>query len=474
MWHTESVDYEAKTLRSADFTGDPARLQQTLEERGALDFVPFEGGLFPASLLPKELAQQTEMDGSWFRDNAHVARALYQNGQANLAVPVGKAMLAALGNNRRTLNEVIHDGSQERLPVRVNGNTLQNMPEPQPRVQHDSTGYLQGYTSLLLADGAIRLAGSRLETVLQDQADIVRYLKKIEYWHDADAGHWEEEHKIHASSIGVVLAGLQSANRMFNLFDSEDRMGIRRDIQEITENGRYTFDTILAQGTTDVSVDDLVHTGQPLLLGPESKPDPATAVFFEQFSPNRREQDAALLFLVEPLAILNDEQAAYVVASIEKNLVRDKGTARYAGDTYWGPGFKEILRPTERTIAGEGRLERRNLTAEGIAYTQTEAQWTLFDPLLAVYYAKQHIVTGNSEAREKYFHYLDRSLSQLAPQPDGTLKWPEAYYHEFSPQGHPKFQLVPNDHTPLLWAQANNIRALRYFPRMVQSKTIGR
>lgn len=261
---------------------------------------------------------------------------------------------------------------------------------------------------------------------------------------------------------------------MFKLLDSDDSLCVQQDIQELAENGMFAFDAILAQGVTDLHSNGELPARSLQLPWPSPqqttvRPDTATAAFFREFSIDRREQDAALLFLVEPLGILTDEQAAFVVASIEKHLVREKATARYAGDTYWGPGFKEILNPRERTVAAEGRLELRNLTAEGIAYSQAEAQWTLFDPLLAVYWAKQHRKTGDSEARKKYLYYQDRSLSQLALQPDGSVKWPEAYYHEFNPKGRSKFQLAPNDHTPLLWTQANNLHALRYFPRLAQA-----
>lgn len=449
----------------------PEGLRQTLEESGALQFTPYPSGLFPASQLTEEMAQQTEMDYGWLRDNAHMGRALYEHVRADLAVPIGEAMLRVVANNRDGLNEASCDKANEwRMPVRFNGTTLAN--DTEQRVQHDSTGYLLGFTSQLLYDGAIRLTRSQTKQVLDDTALIARYLGSVEYWRDADSGHWEEGHAIHASSIGVAVDGLRHARALFSQFDYYPNI----DLQELIENGEHAYTRIIESGVTQLSVDGTVPQLQEQPVPWPDNVQPAREVdqFFRSFNPARREHDASLLFLAEPLNILEDELASKVIADIKRHLMRERGFARYApdGDTYWGPGFKEILNPTERTRSAEGRLELRNLTAAGVAYAGAEAQWTLFDPILSAYYGRQYRKTRNIKDREAQFEHLDRSLSQLVPieQGDGThaLKWPEAYYHEFSAKEPTKFALVPNDHMPLLWTQANVLRALASFERTVR------
>lgn len=447
------------------FMDDPESLQQTLEQHGALTFQPLDGGLFPASQLPKGLARQTEMDGAWFRDNAHATGALYDIGRLDLAIPAGAAMLKVINDSRPLLDEVVHDGSERRLPIRVNGRTLK--PIREQRIQHDSTGYLLEVTSRLLHDEVIPLNAPSFQRVLDNQVQIIRYLKAIEYWQDADAGHWEEDHRIHASSIGVVVAGLRRTQQLFEKINYEPHV----DVQELIETGKNAFDAILAQGVTDLLPDGTIPPEtlrQPPWVHDTEVQHPGAEHFFELFDVRRREQDAALLFLIEPLDVLNEAQAAKIVDDVEKHLVRKKGVARYAGDTYWGPGFKEILKPTERTTSAVGRLDLRNQTAAGVAYSKTEAQWSLFDPILAVYWARRYAKTKKSEHRDKSFDYIDRHLSQLVLQPDGTWQWPEAYYHAFVRHDRQKFQLMPNDHTPLLWTQANSLRALQHFVALVK------
>jgi phosphorylase kinase alpha/beta subunit len=115
----------------------------------------------------------------------------------------------------------------------------------------------------------------------------------------------------------------------------------------------------------------------------------------------------------------------------------------------------------ERTRAAEGRVESRNKIAEGIAYAGVEAQWTLFDPLLSEFYGRRYLQTGSAEDRSKQLMYLNRSLAQFIATPDGP-RLPESFYYTFQEGVN---QWVPNDHTPLLWSQANLLRALNMFER---------
>ncbi len=70
---------EKSQLRAEDYVGAPEKLLEDLREKGAMTFDAFASGMFPASELTPEMAEQTGMDLAWFRDNAHVANALYES-----------------------------------------------------------------------------------------------------------------------------------------------------------------------------------------------------------------------------------------------------------------------------------------------------------------------------------------------------------------------------------------------------------
>ena len=445
----------------------PYELREKLEAHDALRFVAYPSGLYPASELPTMLGAQTGMDMAWFRDNAHVAMSLYEQGSQTEASTAGRAMLSVLHNNRNILDTVVNDTSGPieqlpRLPVRVHGATLEN--DREQRVQNDSVGYALWFVSRLMHHGVIEPQTEDLDVLAQT----VRYLDRVQFWRDADQGHWEEDSRIHTSSIGTVLAGIRDTGKMF------DHYGYRHDIDipQLMDKGVNSLYTILSHGLTDISgpaLANIISRGQ-YTWSEHLHPQNTEAKPPLDFDIHRRRYDAALLFLVEPLNIMQGGWAEKIVLDVEQNLLREKGIARYAGDTYWCPGFKELLTIEERTTSAEGRLDLRNASAAKVAATQTEAQWTLFDPILSSYWGKRYQQDGDPEQLAKQLKYLDRSLSQLAVQEDGSMKLPELYYHEQAginlddsfADTH-RYQLEAGDHTPLLWSQANLLRALSLF-----------
>lgn len=452
----------------------PYELREKLEAHDALRFVAYPSGLYPASELPTILGAQTGMDMAWLRDNAHVGMALHENGNKTESAAAGQALLTVLHNNRSTLDTVVADASRPidqlpRLPVRVHGATLEN--DRETRVQNDSVGYALWFISNLMRSGTLKPQAEDLDVLAQT----VRYLDRVQYWKDADQGHWEEDSRIHTSSIGTVLAGLRDTQKMLDHYGYNH--GI--NITQLMDKGVNSLYTILSHGLTDISGPALAYIlsrGQYTWsehLDPESQL-PAAA---SDFDIHRRQYDAALLFLVEPLNILQGGWAEKIVSDIEQNLVREKGIARYAGDTYWCPGFKELLTIEERTTSAEGRLDLRNASAAKVAATQTEAQWTLFDPILSTYWGKRYQQEGSPEHLEKQLMHLDRSLSQLSVLPDGSMKLPELYYHEQdgilddSFASTHQFRLEAGDHTPLLWSQANLLSALSLFEANISQST---
>jgi phosphorylase kinase alpha/beta subunit len=79
-----------------------------------------------------------------------------------------------------------------------------------------------------------------------------------------------------------------------------------------------------------------------------------------------------------------------------------------------------------------------------------EAQWCIFDPVLSVIYGHRYLADPSDTASlHKQVHYFNRSLSQVTAEG----QCPELY---FLKEG----RYVPNAHTPLAWAQANQALAL--------------
>ena len=120
---------------------------------------------------------------------------------------------------------------------------------------------------------------------------------------------------------------------------------------------------------------------------------------------------------------------------------------------------KRSIRPTSslRTRA-RTQAARDALLAPG-----QEAQWCLFDSIVSVIHGRQFArrtsrgdQANAARSLRLQTEYLNRALGQLTAREEGKaeLQIPEAYYLR---QG----VYVPNDHTPLLWAQANLALALR-------------
>jgi GH15 family glucan-1,4-alpha-glucosidase len=452
---------------------DPDELEAMLVRVGALEFKPYPSGLFPASDLPKELGETTTMDKAWIRDNALIINALLMSGRVDLAVGGGRALLQALHNNTELMDNVIaSNGSQDqpRLPVRFDGVTLEN--DTEPRVQNDSTGYALWIESVLINHGAI------VPTL--DDLDVLEklplYLRAIRYWEGFDQGHWEEDDRRHVSSIGVVVAGLRAAEKRFA--KTRDLRGRKLGWlleQQLQQPGEDAMQEILATGHTDISKDPPEPSFEiPDGVNIDSETEEGRLVIeaLRSFSVQNRTCDAAMLLLVEPLDVFDHEQAAAIVANVETHLKREKGFARYPGDTYWGPDFHITSERGKRTTFAEGATEKRNERALGIYMSETEAQWTMFDALLASYYGKVYVRTGDAEARTKQLEYLNRVIEALVPTDDGRLLLTEAYYHVYDEEtGQNK--LVPNEHTPLLMSQGMLLLALKSFKDTQRAKQSG-
>ncbi|MCL2037691.1 glycoside hydrolase family 15 protein [Candidatus Saccharibacteria bacterium] len=373
-----------------------------------MSFEPYPSGLFPASVLPAELLA-SKMDFVWIRDNCHVAMALDDVGQIKPAVNVARALLKIFENERLRLQEIINGTKsidvKNRPPARVDSTTLK--PDYEwANAQNDSIGDVLWLVATLAKRADLTLTDED-KRVLDD---IVHYLDAIEYWQDADNGYWEEARKVNASSVGTVLAGLIAYRNYFGESDL---------LNEMIKKGREALDQILPNET---------------ITPPGLK----------------RETDAAQIFLVEPLGIVTDEQAEEIVEKCTAQLLRPHGLIRYIGDSYWTKDYRSLLGLGERTKDFSENMAER----DQMATPDAEAQWTLFDSLLAIYWQKRFEKSCEEAHRQRARWHIERSLGQFVDTPDGW-RIPEAYFLEGG-------KWVPNDHVPLLWTQANVLRMLAF------------
>jgi phosphorylase kinase alpha/beta subunit len=107
------------------------------------------------------------------------------------------------------------------------------------------------------------------------------------------------------------------------------------------------------------------------------------------------------------------------------------------------------MREADRTATGHEVLDKR----DALFVPHSEAEWCLFDPLLAVIHARRAARAGDTRAHDHAVRHLRRSLSQITG-PDcalGEALCPEAYYRSGLSD---KAPWEANDNTPLAWTQA--------------------
>jgi phosphorylase kinase alpha/beta subunit len=302
----------------------------------------------------------------------------------------------------------------QRPHVRINGDTLEEMREFWPHAQNDAHGLFLWLTGSMVNEGMLELDPTLLRVVSRT----IQYLATIRFYEDADSGCWEEGRAVRASSIGTVCAGLFAWHDALHDYDhTRSHMAF-----ELYQQGMATLNKILP---FEVRVEEGV-----------------------------REYDAALLFLVTPLGLLVGVQTHNIMERVRTHLMGERGIKRYEGDAFWGPDYDRLSAALRTSDASEDATFRVQYAVAG-----KEAQWTIFDPLLAVYFAHR------GREKEEYAEdmkqsavHLNRTLAALVRTGDGTLLLPELYYHKNDTLSH-------NTIVPLYWAQANLLWALTSLAR---------
>ncbi len=406
-------------------------LTNVLRNAGTFHFPALPSGLYPAAHVADD--DPSGYSSVWVRDNVHVAHALLVDGHVDRAVHTVRGLLAFLGTQLGRVEALIAGDLDHREPmnrphIRFDGNKLVEINERWAHAQNDALGYLLWIVSRLLRLGHLSLTSETAEAL----AALVLFLRHIDFHQDEDSGHWEETRKQSASSIGVATAGLNE----LRLFAEQHETSLPWQFH--------------GQTVTRATLDELIQAGRSALehhLPFESRGhDPRT----------RREADAALLFLIYPLEVVDESQAEAILHVVLRDLQGEIGIRRYRGDSYWCADYKQRLSPQQRSADYSEDLAAR----DALLRAGEEAQWCIFDPIVSAVYGERYLRTGNERSLEWQTYYLNRSLAQLTADDSrfGALRCPESYYLEAG-------RYVPVDQTPLLWTQANLLVALRLLER---------
>jgi phosphorylase kinase alpha/beta subunit len=398
-------------------------IEQALRDHDALRFTPLATGLYPAS--GGGSLGRSGYGNVWVRDNVFVAFAQWQSGDTAAAVAVAQGLLTFYGRHRRRF-AIAAEGADEamnRPHVRFDGRTLQEIPDERwAHAQNDALGYCMWLCAGLARQGLLTLDDSAVETL----AAMAGYFADLRFWQDEDSGHWEETRKISASSIGTVVAGLREWSAVLS------GLSIRGTAAHSRTDLIESAATSIARGRRALAA----------IL-----PDECT-----QLSPQQnRRYDAALLFLIHPLRMIDGAVADLVLSDIRRYLLGAVGIRRYLRDSYWAPDYEKHVSEADRTRDYSEDIASRDRLLEGIG---DEAQWCVFDPMLSALYGLRFVATRSADDREAQTWHFIRALAQI------TSDWrcPELYYRSGG-------QLVTNPHVPLLWTQANLLLALEAMRR---------
>jgi GH15 family glucan-1,4-alpha-glucosidase len=401
-------------IRERYSTDERSAVRTYLERMHTFTFVPLAAGLYAAT-TPSATTEGGRYRYAWVRDNVYVAHALWCAGRTDEARRTASALVEYMALHAQRFEACITGqvdtaDPMQRPHVRINGDTLEEVDEVWPHAQNDAHGLFLWLTGTLVEAGVLPYDTHLHETVLRT----IRFLDAIHFYTDADSGVWEEGCAVRASSIGAVCAGLRAWQ---DILHDRDHTSAHR-VYELVHQGMQALTTILPYE---------VRTG----------------------TPGVRAYDAALLFLVEPLNLVTGTVAETIVDQVRDHLMGERGIRRYAADSFWGPNYDTLSAAVRTSDASTDDSFRAAYAVPG-----QEAEWTVFDPLIARYYTRRARAAEQPERYERLAAtHLNRTLAALVRTKEHALLLPELYYHK---QG----TLTPNTIVPLYWAQANLLRAL--------------
>jgi hypothetical protein len=399
-----------------------------LYRRGTFNFHVLDNGLFPASNLSAS-AEYTGYGYVWIRDNVFIAYAHYLNDQIDASLQTVRTLARYFLKHKWRFESIIartldYQEPMNRPHIRFNGSDLSEIDQKWAHAQNDALGYFIWIFCKIYIEEKIALLPEEKKML----AFFAGYFHAIRYWEDKDSGHWEETRKIEASSIGVVVGALEKLKILMQRESGEGFLCVGEKI------------------TTDF-LDILIAEGKQAL----EKILPAECI---QADVNKyRRYDAALLFLIFPMEIVDEQMTKQILSDVIEHLQGDYGVRRYVCDSFWSADYKKILKPELRTADFSDNISIR----DRLLKPRQEAQWCIFDPIISIIYGLEYQRDHDVKHLKLQTHYFNRSLGQLTEEnsPYGGFKCPELYYLE---DGH----YVPNDTVPLLWTEANLWMAFKF------------
>lgn len=403
-----------------------AELMTFLHERNVFRFPPLATGLFSAALVSGE-NEITGYKSAWVRDNVHILNAHLECGDRMTAERGAIALCKFFHRHKQRIetileNPKIADDENRRPHIRFNGETLTEIDTPWAHAQNDAIGYFLWLWAARCQSGNnpdhVGLIHPVIEPWEKETVSLLlQYLHIIEYWHDEDSGHWEEERKISASSIGVVVAAMKRLQQLDHVLKASEIALCQKLLAKGQEslNRMLPFECVQAEPS------------------------------------KKRLYDAALVFLIEPLQIADEQQAAQIAANVRQHLLGPFGIRRYLNDSFYCTDYESNFPPERLTSDYSMCMDERDVFfREG-----GEAQWAIFDPMLSVYFGRLFRKTGEAEYRRQQVWHLNRSLGQITGPDDrfGPFHCPELYYSQNG-------KMQTSRSTPLLWTQANLLLAL--------------
>ena len=430
---------EIANLIKPEYTLDDVQtITALLNTKGSFNFPALDNGLFPAAVV-EATTQYTGYAAVWVRDNVHVAYSQYLIGKTDVALATVNCLMRYFQKHKSRFENIINNkvdpnNVMQRPHIRFSGEDLEEIDQSWEHAQNDALGYFLWLYCTLVQENILRPSQQDVETL----ALFPLYFEAVSYWQDEDSGHWEEDRKIEASSIGAAVAGLKTLKQvsMMPSFISDCcRYGDKLITTEL-------LDSLIQQGLSSLSE---ILPSECIQAGKE------------------RRYDSALLFLIYPLRVLDDAMADQIMQDVTTNLQGDYGISRYPKDSFWCRDYHDIPESirTSISIEREQWFEANNRALQD----GEEAQWCIFDPIISAIYGTKFQTTGKTDYLEKQIWYLNRSLGQLTALDFklGGFKCPELYYLHHG-------EYIPNDATPLLWTQANLSTALKMMENSLTSR----
>lgn len=407
------------------------KIRETLAAHGTHTILPVEHGLFSAT--PALAANSVSgYHNVWVRDNVLVANSFRLRGELAPAVACMQGLSQFFARQRPRFLNIIQDGShklkddvQRRPHIRFAAQALGELSERWPHAQNDALGLALWFRFVLANSGALPLTAADWEIYEL----FPRYFEAILYWQDPDSGAWEEGRAVRNSSVGAVVAGLEEMREYLRSPDRQKR-----------------GDDVSAPPDTLAKLDELIAKGRARL---------AATLPFE--APPERLADSALLSLIYPLCVVRENAAQDAILNlVQARLKGEFGIKRYAGDSYFCQDYDQWFAPGQMSSDFSERMAYR----DALLQPGCEAQWCIFDPQLSIIYGERFLADpAGAESFRRQVYFFNRSLRQLTP----AGGCPELYYLKNG-------KYVPNDHTPLLWTQANQALALYLMERSAKVK----